>query len=257
MNFPLILLCLVLLTGLLALASKIIHGSPKKDQQEEWVLPAWAEYSRSFFPVLLIVFCIRSFLVEPFRIPTGSLEPTLLVGDFILVNKFTYGLRMPIANFTVIPVKHPQQGDIVVFHYPPNPSMDFIKRVIGTEGDHVVYKNKQLTINDKVIPQKFLSYAMSSDEAGQVHKVEKREETINGVTHLIYIRPGAPTADVDVVVPKNQYFMMGDNRDDSSDSRYWGFVKDEAIVGKAFAVWFSWDNLALKPRFDRIGRGIT
>ncbi len=151
MNFPLILLVLVLVSGVLALISRVMHGSKKG--HDELVLPAWAEYSRSFFPILLIVFGLRSFLVEPFRIPSGSLEPTLLVGDFILVNKFTYGLRLPVANVTMLNTGHPKTGEIMVFRYPPNPSLDFIKRVVGTPGDHVVYKDKVLTINGKEMSQ--------------------------------------------------------------------------------------------------------
>ncbi len=194
---------------------------------------------------------MRSFLVDPFRIPSGSLEPTLLVGDFVAVNKFAYGLRLPVLEKKILSLGEPKQGEIAVFRWPPNPTYDYIKRVIGVPGDNISYHNKILTINGKEISRIFVEYT-TDESSGKA--VAKYREEINGVSHDIFIRPDLPAVDFNVRVPKGQYFMMGDNRDDSADSRYWGFVPDHFFRGKAFLVWMSWNSKMDRIRWSKIGR---
>lgn len=209
------------------------------------------EYSRSFFPVFFIVLLLRSFLVEPFRIPSGSLEPTLLVGDFVAVNKFIYGLRLPVWEKQIMPISHPKTGQITVFRWPPDPSYDYIKRVIGVPGDRISYHNKTLTINGKEATRTFVEYTID-ESSGKA--VAKYKENLDGVVHDIFIRADVPSVDFEIVVPEENYFMMGDNRDDSADSRYWGFVPDSYLRGKAFLVWMSWNSKTDTLRWSKIGR---
>ncbi|HEV7856963.1 MAG TPA: signal peptidase I, partial [Herminiimonas sp.] len=214
--------------------------------------PTWIEYSGSFFPVIALVFVLRSFLYEPFKIPSSSMVPTLQIGDLILVNKFTYGVRLPIINKKVIEVGDPQRGDVMVFKYPENPSLDYIKRVVGIPGDTVTYRNKRLIINGEQVSYKPLPDYLDEETLSYS---KHWTENLNGVQHEILNNPRAPsyvinphdfpernlcTYDVEgftCKVPAGQYFMMGDNRDNSLDSRYWGFVPDKNIVGKAFFIW--------------------
>lgn len=247
MNFALILVILTLVSGFIYMLDVIFWAKKRKPGQNPSRL---VEYSRSFFPVFLIVLLLRSFLIEPFRIPSGSLEPTLLVGDFLAVNKFAYGLRLPVVEKKIIPVANPKTGEIAVFRWPPDPSYDYIKRVIGTPGDKVVYHNKVLTINGQDMPQSFIEY--TTDESSG-NAVAKYRENLNGVEHDIYIRPNVPSVDFEVDVPEGQYFMMGDNRDDSADSRYWGFVSDQYLRGKAFLVWMSWNSKTGNVRWSKLG----
>lgn len=220
--------------------------------------PTWVEYSGSFFPVIALVFFLRSFLYEPFKIPSSSMVPTLEVGDLILVNKFIYGIRLPIINKKIIDIKNPQRGDVMVFKYPEDVSLDYIKRVVGVPGDKITYKNKRLTINGKTI-----SYKALPDYLNQDHLNYSRQylENLTGVEHKILNDEQAPSfvpnphdfprrdlchynlEGFTCTVPTGQYFMMGDNRDNSLDSRYWGFVPDQNIVGKAFFVWMNLGNL--------------
>lgn len=220
--------------------------------------PTWIEYSGSFFPVIALVFFLRSFLYEPFKIPSSSMVPTLQIGDLILVNKFAYGVRLPIINKKVIEIGNPQRGDVMVFKYPVDPSLDYIKRVVGVPGDKIVYKNKHLTINGKE-----LSYQSLPDYLDEEHLSYSKQfsENLTGVEHKILNEERAPafvsgTHDFPqherctynsegfaCSVPAGHYFMMGDNRDNSLDSRYWGFVPDQNIVGKAFFVWMNLGNL--------------
>ncbi|HSW69919.1 MAG TPA: signal peptidase I [Gammaproteobacteria bacterium] len=259
-NFELILFYATLIAGLLSLFD-IIFLAPrrKKANLSEDSMPVISEYARSFFPVLLIVFLLRSFLYEPFRIPSGSLKPTLLVGDFILVNKFDYGIRLPVVHKKIIPTKNVNRGDIFVFRYPVNPSVDFIKRVIGLPGDKISYMNKILYVNGKKIPQEFQKYTTDQDGDDNWEVVQK-EEDFFGIKHPIFQVPTKPDDDFkDIVVPPGMYFAMGDNRDESADSRYWGFVPDKNIIGKASVIWMSWDSdadLLHKIRWNRIGRVI-
>ena len=224
--------------------------------------PTWIEYSGSFFPVIALVFFLRSFLFEPFKIPSSSMVPTLVIGDLILVNKFTYGIRLPIINKKIIEVNNPQRGDVMVFKYPKDPSLDYIKRVIGVPGDKIVYKNKRLTINGKEV-----SYQPLPDYLDEEHLSYSKQfvENLPRISHRIlnderapaYVQNPDPFPQHELcsynlegfacTVPPEHYFMMGDNRDNSLDSRYWGFVPDENIVGKAFFVWMNLSN------FRRVG----
>lgn len=250
MNFALILLIGCLLTGVLWVVDRFHFRKLRAPGAPD---PVWVEWGASFFPVILAVFFLRSFLVEPFKIPSGSMMPTLLVGDFILVNKYTYGLRLPVIDKKVIEVGHPERGDVIVFRYPPNPSLDYIKRVIGVPGDKIVYRDKRLTINGKTLPIRQMDDFLASGLAYTPRYAEK----IGAVEHQILVdaQPGREIervvnfpylnncqynrSDVSCVVPAGHYFVMGDNRDNSQDSRFWGFVPDENIVGKAFFIWFN------------------
>jgi signal peptidase I len=229
--------------------------------------PLLVEYSRSFFPVIFIVLILRSFLVEPFRIPSGSMMPTLLVGDFILVNKFSYGIRLPVLNKKIVDIGDPQRGDSVVFRYPKQPHIDYIKRVVGLPGDTIYYKNKILYINGEAIEQTPIGSYTGNGTGARMTGAIKAVEDLHGVEHIILVHPLAPNfasgcsvlARGPVTVPEGHYFVMGDNRDNSNDSRCWGFVPDENLVGKAFGIWMNWDSklVGFPPiAWERIGRGI-
>lgn len=248
MNFALCLLVLSTVSGIIYLADVLFWAKKRKPNQKPARL---IEYSRSFFPVFFIVLLLRSFIIEPFRIPSGSLEPTLLVGDFVAVNKFAYGLRLPVWDKKILSIANPKTGDIAVFRWPPDPSFDYIKRVIGVPGDKIRYHNKILTINNHPIKQTFLEY--TTDESSG-NTVAKYRENLNGIEHDIFIRPDVPAHDLSVTVPAGQYFMMGDNRDDSADSRFWGFVSEDNLRGKAMLVWMSWNGKTSMPRWSKIGR---
>jgi signal peptidase I len=212
----------------------------------------------SFFPVILVVFLLRSFLVEPFKIPSSSMVPTLLVGDFILVNKFTYGIRLPVANRKIVELGNPQRGDVMVFRYPEDPSLDYIKRVVGLPGDRVEYRNKRLSINGTPVQVRQVEDYLSKE---RMQFSRRFIETLGGVEHQILLEDDAPpmmspsprfayagncnynASGMACTVPPGHYFMMGDNRDNSSDSRVWGFVPDENIVGKAFFIWLNLNEL--------------
>lgn len=268
-NFELILVVAVLAMGAVCLAdvvyfagrrqkasvqlSTLNNSTQPASLQRQAHMSKLVEYSRAFFPVLLLVLLLRSFLVEPFRIPSGSLEPTLLPGDFILANKFTYGLRLPVLHNKILKLNEPVSGQIAVLRFPPNPSVDFIKRIIGVPGDKISYIDKVLYINGVIQPQSAVGTAVDTDGNGNSWPVEIRSELINGVKHNIYIRDDIPAQDFTLVVPPNKYFVMGDNRDDSYDSRYWGFVPEQNFVGKAFFVWLSLDMQHYKIRWNRLG----
>lgn len=287
-NFPLLLVIAVAVCGALALFDLIFLVPRRRaaiDTYHQQVStpdaavveklnkePLLVEYGKSFFPVLAIVLVLRSFLIEPFQIPSGSMKPTLEVGDFILVNKFAYGIRLPVLDSKVIEVGDPQRGDVMVFRYPNDPNINYIKRVIGVPGDHVAVEGKQVYINGEAVPKKFLYERFDDDfddipafgaypiarfyteKLGEVeHQIRERD-----VVRGMYRR--------EWVVPQRHYFMMGDNRDNSKDSRYWedpegtppeffGMVPDQNIVGKAFAVWMSWPSPKFShlPNFSRVG----
>lgn len=228
--------------------------------------PTWIEYSGSFFPVIALVFFLRAFLYEPFKIPSTSMVPTLQIGDLILVNKFTYGIRLPIINKKIIEVNNPHRGDVMVFKYPEDTSLDYIKRVVGVPGDKIAYKNKRLTVNGKelsyqglpdYLDEERLSYSKQFSEnlTGVEHKIVNDERAPAFVTNP-HEFPQRALCSYDVegfacTVPAGHYFMMGDNRDNSMDSRYWGFVPDQNIVGKAFFVWMNLSNFP--SNLKRIG----
>lgn len=203
--------------------------------------PLVVEYARAFFPVILVVFLLRSFVVEPFRIPSGSMLPSLLIGDFILVNKFKYGIRMPILNLKLFDINTPQRGDVMVFRYPHNPSINYIKRVVGLSGDHIVYENKTLTVNGNLVNQKENGEYVLSDDGQRSISTRRQIEHLGDIDHAILHDQRVDQPRMEFDVPAGQYFVMGDNRDHSNDSRYWGYVDDGLVVGKAFFVWFSWD----------------
>jgi signal peptidase I len=291
-NFALILFVLMIVTGVIwcfdvfvlarqrrhsanaalaeydARAAKLVADGVKPDsnanaraelERHHLAQPTWIEYSGSFFPVIAAVFVLRSFLYEPFKIPSGSMMPTLLVGDLILVNKFTYGIRLPIINHKIIDINDPQRGDVMVFKYPEDMSQDYIKRVVGLPGDKISYENKRLTINGKP-----LAYTQMDDYLHDEKLSYDKQfmENLAGTPHRILNRTEAPSFNAAAVhtfpnqdacvyssdaftctVPAGNYFMMGDNRDDSLDSRFWGFVPNKNIVGKAFFVWMNLGNL--------------
>ena len=259
MNFELILFVALVVTGVIWLGDHLLFAVNRSEQAKE---PVLTEYSRSFFPVILVVFLLRSFLVEPFKIPSGSMMPTLLVGDFILVNKYTYGVRLPVVHKKIIALNNPQRGDVMVFRYPQDPSLDYIKRVVGLPGDTVEYRNKKLTINGK--PVSYEQDGMYSYVKAGLNFVSTTlyKEKLGDKPHLEMVEPEAPSVLMGQLtafehrencsydetgfichVPAGEYFMMGDNRDGSNDSRYWGFVPDENIVGKAFLIWLNLDDL--------------
>lgn len=250
MSLELALVILSLLTGTIY-ALDILFWSKKRI---EGVHPnKLIELSRSFFPIFFIVLMFRSFFIEPFRIPSGSLEPTLRVGDFVAVSKFAYGFRLPVLHTKILTTGEPKRGDIAVFRWPPNPDIHFIKRVIGIPGDTIAYKNKVLYVNGQEVKQHFVRYEM--DESSGVN-VKTLEENLSDVKHKIYINDRGLSFDFETIVPQGQYFVMGDNRDFSADSRYWGFVKDEYLLGRAFFVWMSWNPYTWLPRWSSIGRVI-
>jgi signal peptidase I len=214
------------------------------------------EYAKSFFPVILAVLLLRSFLVEPFRIPSGSMMPTLLVGDFILVNKYAYGIRLPVLNTKVLDLGSPERGDVVVFRFPKDPQVDYIKRVVGVPGDHVAYQDKTLYVNGEKIPQIPAGSYVGTGSGLSMSGADRRREALGAVEHDILVASRAPGVSADVVVPEGHYFVMGDNRDNSNDSRYWGFVPDENLVGRAFMIWMNWDSAAGGVAWNRIGDSI-
>jgi len=263
-DFPFILVCATVISGLIWLVDSLLWVKKRQAlataNNQSASRPKVVEYARSFFPVLLIVLLIRSFVAQPFRVPTGSLEPTVQPVEFLLVNQFAYGLRLPVWHSKIVPISEPKRGDIVVFRWPVNPKIDFVKRVIGLPGDHISYVNKVLTINGKKASQKLVGYAVDSDGGSRNWPVKVMQENLLGVIHKIYVcakQAQCPTQQVhnfyNLVVPKGHYFMMGDNRDNSEDSRIWGFVSEKALIGKAFLIWLSWDTKTSSIRWQRIG----
>lgn len=259
MNFALILFLALVITGAIWLFDHLFSA---KKRPAEAKLPVLVDYSKSFFPVILIVFLLRSFLVEPFKIPSGSMLPTLLIGDFILVNKYEYGIRLPVINKKVIELGSPKRGDVMVFRFPSDPSLDYIKRVVGLPGDVVEYVDKRLIINGQPV-----SYA----RAGKYEYTAQGLNFVQGDTwreklgehnHIAMVQADMPPvilhqvegafphrencgyndAGFKCTVPAGHYFMLGDNRDASNDSRYWGFVPDANIVGRAFFIWWNFDD---------------
>lgn len=246
LNFPLILVVLTLVCGVMWVLDKLVLSKKRGDEAP----PFYIEYTAPFFPVLFLVLVLRSFLVEPFQIPSASMVPTLEVGDFILVNKFAYGLRLPVTQTKVLDVEDPKRGDVMVF-FPPNDDRYFIKRVIGVPGDLIQLYDNQLFVNGDLMPQSETEIPLS---AGYGYEIV--EESLGDREHLVRKRriPGPLGRSFSQVVPAGHYFMMGDNRDNSSDSRVWGPVPESNIVGKAFAVWMHWDEFFSLPSFHRAGK---
>jgi len=273
-DFPLILVVLVFGSGLIWLLDALFLAPGRRrtlaelqtsfpeweregsSQQREYLSrseeaasePVLVEYSRSFFPVLLVVFVLRSFLVEPFQIPSSSMVPTLLVGDYILVNKFTYGVRLPVIRTKVLDLNQPQRGDVMVFFPPHLNKTYFIKRVVGLPGDKVRYVGKKLYVNGELVPQQMLAQLPPARPRFQLS-----QEQLGETDHQIQTDLLRHNDDFTVIVKPGHYFMMGDNRDNSSDSRVWGQVPERDIVGKAFAIWMHWESFFSIPGFQRAG----
>lgn len=244
-DFSLLLVIFTFLCGVIWFIGSILLRRP-----EHGVV----EYARSFFPLLLLVLVLRSFVFEPFRIPSGSMKPTLLVGDFILVNKFSYGVRLPVIHKKILDTGKPERGDVSVFRYPKQPELDYIKRIVGVPGDILQYRDKKLTVNG--VPATQESLGEYDDPDGLRNKSIEIVEDLMGVEHRILNSSVPRRGNFEVEVPEGMYFAMGDNRDNSNDSRFWGFVPEDHLVGKAFMVWmhFNWDNGGI--RWGRIGEGI-
>jgi signal peptidase I len=242
-----------------------VDTAPADTRERLLAQPWWLDWTAGLFPVIITVFLLRSFLVEPFKIPSGSMMPTLLVGDLILVNKFDYGIRLPVINKKIVDIGEPKRGDVMVFRYPNNPSIDYIKRVVGLPGDHIAYLDKRLYVNGQLMSKERLP-DFYNDEPNRMMYAQQYLEDLTGVKHRILnyaeARADMPYPqdfphrencqyDADgyrCTVPRGEYFMMGDNRDDSEDSRAWGFVPEANIVGRAFFVWMNFSD------FKRIGR---
>ena len=244
-DFSALLVLLTLASGLIwavdalffAAKRKAATGSAGKDERTE---PLIVDYARSFFPIFLIVLILRSFILEPFRIPSSSMMPTLLRGDFILVNKYEYGVRLPVLNTKVIANGSPERGDIIVFRYPEDPGIPFIKRVVGVPGDRIQYKNKRLSINEVEVELKSRGIYRGGDADERENSAHQLSERLGALTHDILINPlYPPRLEVDRIIPAGHYFVLGDNRDNSRDSRYWGLVPDENLVGRAFYIWMN------------------
>ena len=243
-----------------------VDGDVVEAKRKLLAQPWWLDWTAGLFPVILIVFLLRSFLFEPFKIPSGSMVPTLLVGDLILVNKFHYGVRLPVLNKKIVANNDPQRGDVMVFRYPVDPRVDYIKRVVGIPGDEVAWLNQKLAINGQPVPTKALGEFYDEDS---MRYAPMFSELLGAVEHRILVDPRRPAffggdqkafpmhencrysaEGVNCKVPAGHYFMMGDNRDNSEDSRYWGFVPDENIVGRAFFVWMNFGNLGRIGAFN-------
>lgn len=262
-DFALILVVLTLLSGLIWLLDSLFFKRKRMDRlagvgEDPGREPVAVEYSRSLFPVLLIVLLFRSFLFEPFKIPSGSMIPTLLIGDFIVVNKFSYGLRLPVLNTRFVEFGDPRRGDVVVFRYPVDESVNFIKRVIGLPGDSVTYRNKQFFINGEAIEQISSAPLLSSEVKCSTPRSDalRVREDLGRMRHDILLHESIPGRDGQWVVPEGSYFMVGDNRDRSNDSRSWGFVPEENLVGKAVGIWLNLDVNRGCADWSRIATGI-
>ncbi|MEM7377758.1 MAG: signal peptidase I [Pseudomonadota bacterium] len=234
-DFEILLVGLTAVSGLIWALNAVVFKSDG----------AMAEYGRSFFPVLLFVVLLRSFIVEPFRIPSGSMIPTLQIGDFILVNKFSYGVRLPIVHTKVIDLGSPERGDVVVFRYPDNPQIDYIKRVIGVPGDEIAYRDKQVFVNGEALPVEVVGPV--NDPSGRGIQTLELKETLGEEPHRTLVQNTPFRRQIQTVVPAGQYFVMGDNRDNSADSRMWGTVPEENLAGRAFFIWM---NFSKQPGMD-------
>ena len=250
-DFAVLLTLATLITGAVWLLDKIRLAKRRAAGQK----PNWfVDFCISFFPVIAFVLGLRSFIAEPFRIPSGSMIPTLLVGDFILVNKFAYGVRDPVFHQKLFGDDTVARGDIVVFRYPPNAELDYIKRIVGVPGDQIAYRNKQLWINGVASEQ--IADGVFDSNQGEIFRLN---ENLTGVEHHIIVNPARPSDDFEITVPEGQYYAMGDNRDGSQDSRWWGTVPAKNLVGKAFFIWFnfSWSGKPFQSlpvvEFSRIG----
>ena len=262
-DFALVLVVLTSLSGLIWLVDSLLFRQKRMDLSVQSSIepprePVMVEYARSLFPVLLIVLVFRSFLFEPFKIPSGSMIPTLLVGDFIVVNKFSYGIRLPVLNKKIIDIGEPERGDVVVFRYPKDTSVNFIKRAIGLPGDTIAYRDKQLFINGEKVEETAAGRFGSSDVKCTTPAVDASLfwEQLGNANHNILLHDRSGSRNGQWVVPEGHYFMMGDNRDRSNDSREWGFVPEENILGRAVGIWLNFDFEKGCADLSRVGNGI-
>ena len=262
-DFALVLVVLTSLTGVIWLIDKLLFKQARMDRAvlksaEPAREPVIVEYARSLFPVLLIVLLFRSFLFEPFKIPSGSMIPTLLIGDFIVVNKFSYGIRLPVLNKKVFGVGAPERGDVVVFRYPIDPGVNFIKRAVGLPGDTVTYRDKQLFVNGERVTQTPAGRYKSSDVKCTTPSSDAVlfDEQLGEANHKILTHTNNRGRNGQWVVPEGHYFMMGDNRDRSNDSRAWGFVPEENLLGRAVGLWLNFDFDKGCADLSRVGNGI-
>ncbi len=244
-NLALILTVLTLVSGVVLLMNRFLWNEPREPAGKPTARQTIVDYSRSFFPVLLFVLVIRSFVFEPFRIPSGSMMPTLLKGDFIFVQKYAYGLRLPVTETKILETGEPDRGDVVVFRLPSDPGVNYIKRVIGLPGDTIVYQDHRLTINGESVP---LAAVEESADPRFVEELGERPHEI------LILNPRYNIADGTYVVPEGHFFVMGDNRDNSKDSRFIGAIPETHLVGEAVRIWLHIDGW--KPRWDRVGNRI-
>jgi signal peptidase I len=263
LDFALVLVVLTGLSGLIWLLDSLLFKQRRMDKAaqkgpEPAPEPLAVEYSRSLFPVLLIVLLFRSFLFEPFKIPSGSMIPSLLIGDFIVVNKFAYGLRLPVLNRKVVALGDPERGDVAVFRYPVDTSVNFIKRVVGLPGDTITYRDKQLYVNGNAVALAEQGPYRSNEVKCSTPRRDARRltEQLGSESHDILLHDSAVGVDRQWVVPEGHYFMMGDNRDRSNDSREWGFVPEENLVGRAVGIWLNFDFQQGCADWSRVGKGI-
>lgn len=264
-DFELLLVLATLAAGLIWLVDAIVFAGSRRARSLKWTRgartdavpdPIVVEYARSFFPVLLIVLVLRSFIVEPFRIPSESMLPTLHVGDFIVVSKFAYGVRLPVTDTLVVDTGQPERGDVVVFRYPRKPSINYIKRIVGLPGDTVAYYNRRVFINAKPLSiERQGVYLPPGDQPTEGKLLEFREQ-LNGTVHSILLDPEHRSPEGEFVVPEDHYFVLGDNRDHSNDSRVWGYVPARNLVGRAQMIWMHWDWDNGGPDWSRIGNTI-
>lgn len=250
-DFPLLLVLATAVSGAVWAGDRL-SGAPRARLTRGAREPRLVETARAVFPVLLLVLVLRSFVAEPFRIPSASMRPTLEPGDFILVDKHAYGLRLPVLDRKLVEFGVPARGDVVVFRWPPDPSQDFIKRVVGLPGDVIEYRGKLLSVNGAPVPFELDAGPGAAEEPGSREGLEH----LTSVGHRVLVHPWQPAAAGRWVVPAGHYFVMGDNRDNSRDSRVWGFVPESHLVGRAWLVWMSWRPLASLPRWERVGQRI-
>ncbi len=255
MSFELILVIVTAVSGVIAYVDRIIWRPKRLKAVVVAKEPIVIEYARSLFPIFLIVLVLRSFIIEPFKIPSASMYPTLQIGDFIVVNKFAYGVKLPVIQTTIIPVGTPERGDVVVFKFPGDPKIDYIKRVVGVPGDEIAYIDRTLFINGEKVKTELVGKYLGTDSGSMMSGAAMLKESFTKEHwHQILLDTDKRAINMPTVkVPEGHYFVMGDNRDHSGDSRAWGFVPEKNLKGQAFGIWMNWDN---GIHFNRIGKGI-
>ena len=264
-DFELVLVLATLAAGLIWVIDAVFFAGARRHRSIEMThgtrtdavkAPTLVEYARSFLPVLLVVLVLRSFIVEPFRIPSESMLPTLEVGDFIVVNKFSYGIRLPVSHTTVIDLGDPERGDVVVFRYPRQPSVNYIKRIVGLPGDTVAYYNRRVFINGEPVPMERLGEYIPPGIGAGDNSLLRFRERLGDTVHSVLLDPDGRSLEGEFVVPEDHYFVLGDNRDHSNDSRAWGYVSEDNLVGHAQMIWMHWDWNGEGFDWSRVGNTI-